>query len=64
MDTLFESKVELGFYKKSGSPEITTKLPYVFVENFPKLGLITALRFLEWVSENPSGVIPFKYQDD
>lgn len=57
MNTLLESNVELEFYKKSGSPEITTKLPYVFVENFPQLGLITALRFLEWVSENPNGVI-------
>lgn len=32
-------------------------LPYLVVDNFPKLGLLTALRFLEWVSENPEGVI-------
>ncbi len=32
-------------------------IPYLTVANFPKLGLLTALRFLEWVSENPSGVI-------
>lgn len=32
-------------------------IPYITVENFPKLGLLTALRFLEWVSENPRGVI-------
>ncbi|MDD2197282.1 MAG: hypothetical protein PHE03_05200 [Bacteroidales bacterium] len=32
-------------------------IPYITVENFPKLGLLTALRFLEWVSENPNGVI-------
>lgn len=32
-------------------------IPYIAVENFPKLGLITALRFLEWISENPNGVI-------
>jgi glucosamine-6-phosphate deaminase len=27
------------------------------VENFPLLGLLTSLRFLEWVNENPNGVI-------
>lgn len=32
-------------------------IPYIAVENFPKLGLLSALRFLEWVSENPDGVI-------
>ncbi len=32
-------------------------VPYLTVENFPKLGLLTALRFLEWVMENPNGVI-------
>lgn len=32
-------------------------IPYLTVENFPKLGLLTALRFLEWVMENPNGVI-------
>ncbi len=36
---------------------MTTKLPYIIVDNFPKLGFLTALRFLEWVVENPQGVI-------
>ena len=27
---------------------MTTKLPYLLVDNFPKLGLLTACRFLEW----------------
>lgn len=36
---------------------MTTRIPYVLVENFPKLGLLTSLRFLEWVLENPEGVI-------
>ncbi|SVE11698.1 uncharacterized protein METZ01_LOCUS464552, partial [marine metagenome] len=27
------------------------------LESFPQLGLITSLRFLEWASENPEGVI-------
>jgi glucosamine-6-phosphate deaminase len=53
----FTSKVESSFYKLSGSPEVNTKTPYIVVENFPLMGLLTALRFLEWVSENPEGVI-------
>ncbi len=36
---------------------MTTRIPYILVENFPKLGLLTSLRFLEWVLENPEGVI-------
>jgi len=32
-------------------------VPYVAVENFPKLGMLAAFRFLEWVAENPHGVI-------
>ena len=42
---------------QSGLQEITTNIPYITVSDFPKLGLFTALRFLEWVSENPDGVI-------
>jgi glucosamine-6-phosphate deaminase len=53
----FKSKVESAFYKISGEPEINTQIPYIVVENFPLMGLLTALRFLEWVSENPRGVI-------
>ena len=53
----FKSKVESSFYQLSGSPEITTHIPYVVVDNFPLLGLFTSLRFLEWASENPNGVI-------
>jgi len=53
----FRSKVESAFYKISGSPEISTTIPYIVVENFPLMGLLTALRFLEWASENPEGVI-------
>jgi len=37
--------------------EMNTKIPYLIVENFPKLGLLSALRFLEWVNDNPKGVI-------
>ena len=53
----FKSKVESAFYEISGSPEVNTKIPYIVVDNFPLMGLLTALRFLEWVSENPNGVI-------
>lgn len=51
------SEVENAFLKESGVQKISTLIPYLTVDNFPKLGLITACRFLEWVSENPNGVI-------
>lgn len=51
------SEVEKAFQSESGITSISTKIPYLTVDNFPKLGLITACRFLEWVSENPQGVI-------
>lgn len=53
----FTSSVELHSFEKSGRNAIGTKLPYIVIPNFPSLGHITALRFLEWVSENPEGVI-------
>jgi glucosamine-6-phosphate deaminase len=51
------SKVELAFENESNLKNETTTIPYIVVDNFPKLGLMTALRFIEWVSENPNGVI-------
>ncbi|MFO7874660.1 MAG: hypothetical protein R6U62_09280 [Bacteroidales bacterium] len=51
------SGVEQAFIQKSGIDAISTKIPYIVVDNFPKLGLFTALRFLEWVADNPEGVI-------
>ena len=56
METKF-SQVEAAFLKKAGGYDITTRTPYILVENFPQLGLMTSLRFLEWVLENPEGVI-------
>ncbi|MEX0987849.1 MAG: hypothetical protein WD052_10260 [Bacteroidales bacterium] len=53
----FTSKVEQRFFDLSDQQIITTKIPYITVDNFPKLGFFTALRFLEWVSENPTGII-------
>jgi len=57
MQNRLGSKVEQVFLSKSGIVEMTTKIPYITVSDFPKLGFFTALRFLEWVSENPDGVI-------
>jgi len=33
------------------------KIPAIVVENFPALGKLAAMRFLEWVQQNPAGVI-------
>jgi len=35
----------------------TEKIATLVVENFPSLGRLAALRFLEWVQRNPGGVI-------
>ncbi|MGE5355942.1 MAG: glucosamine-6-phosphate isomerase [Deltaproteobacteria bacterium] len=53
----FNSNVEKFFFEKQANKKISTKIPYIRVENFPKLGLLTSLRFLEWVDSNPDGVI-------
>ncbi len=54
------SPVEAHFLESSGydfqyAPEERT--PLVQVTNFPSLGQLTALRFLEWVFDNPEGVV-------
>ena len=51
------SSVEQAFFKHSGMDKVSTRMPYITVDNFPQLGLFTALRFIEWVAENPNGVI-------
>ncbi len=35
----------------------TEKIPTIVVENFPSLGKLAAMRFMEWVQQNPQGVI-------
>ncbi len=35
----------------------TEKIPTIVVENFPALGKLTAMRFLEWVQTHPGGVV-------
>lgn len=57
MNKKFTSKVEQVFFELSKVSKITTNTPYITVDNFPKLGLMTSLRFLEWINENPEGVI-------
>ncbi|NOR74107.1 MAG: glucosamine-6-phosphate isomerase [Draconibacterium sp.] len=51
------SNVEEAFLKKAKLKDITTQFPYITVESFPQLGLLSALSFLEWAGENPNGVI-------
>jgi glucosamine-6-phosphate deaminase len=51
------TQVELAFQKRSGRKEYSTTIPYIVAQNFPNLGLLTSLRFLEWVAENPEGLI-------
>jgi glucosamine-6-phosphate deaminase len=57
MNTKGLTQVEQSFFDRSGRRDWSTKIPYVVVQNFPELGLLTSLRFLEWVAENPEGVI-------
>ncbi len=49
--------VERLFFERSGRRDFTTAVPYIIAKNFPALGLLTSIRFLEWVSVNPEGVI-------
>lgn len=51
------SPVEERFFQLSGRAEFNTKMPYITVDTFPDLGKFAALRFLEWVQNNPRGVI-------
>jgi len=51
------SPLEKAFFEKSGQKEPGTFIPFILTDNFPKLGLFTALRFIEWISENPEGII-------
>ena len=52
-----DSKVEQAFFEEAGLQKISTRIPYITVESFPKLGLLSALSFIEWVSKNPKGVV-------
>ena len=54
---IYYSSVEKAFSRISGVENQTTKTPYIVVDNYPMLGFLTALRFLEWADENPEGVM-------
>ncbi len=49
--------VEQSFFLNSKRTLCSGYLPYIVVPNFPSLGFLSALRFLEWASKNPNGVI-------
>lgn len=51
------SNVENHFSSQYSVKPQVANIPYIIVDNFPRLGFLTALRFLEWVNENPEGVI-------
>jgi glucosamine-6-phosphate deaminase len=54
------SDVEQAALERSGRREWyppAEKIKVIEVENFPALGKLTALRFIEWVQKNPDGVI-------
>jgi len=43
--------------KKEFQYKPTEKIPIIQVDNFPELGKLTALRFVEWLQKNPNGVV-------
>lgn len=54
------SKVEAYFEKQFSNSQINKseeRIKVLEVDNYINLGQITALRFLEWVSLNPGGVV-------
>ena len=51
------TNVEKAFFEDAAIKNISTKTPFITVESFPKLGLLSALSFIEWVIENPGGVV-------
>ena len=51
------SEVEQAFFSESKLQKITSRMPYIAVDSFPKLGLLSAMSFLEWAAENPQGVV-------
>jgi hypothetical protein len=54
------SKVEQLALAPSGQNllyPLTEKIGAIIVDNFPALGKLAALRFIEWVQQNPGGVV-------
>ena len=50
------TSVEQSFLE-NGFRQYPTNVPYITVANSPAMGLLIAMRFLEWVGENPEGVV-------
>jgi glucosamine-6-phosphate deaminase len=42
------TQVEQAFLNGKAELKQNTNIPFITVDNFPKLGFLTALRFLEW----------------
>ena len=57
MSTDHFTSVEKEFLRASGVKSFSTRIPYILVDSFPVLGKLVAYRFLEWVTDNPDGVI-------
>ena len=62
MPRVYDATSTVEAYELSGSGRKfiyppTEKVKIIEVENFPILGKLTALRFVEWVQKNPGGVI-------
>lgn len=54
------SNVEAYYLTKSNKQlqyKPTEKISIIQVNNFPELGKFTALRFIEWIQQNPNGVV-------
>ncbi len=51
------SNVEQKLIDGNAFKRQATNISYFIVDSFPDLGLVTSLRFLEWVLQNPEGVI-------
>ena len=59
-NSCISSRVERHFLERSGmeamyGPE--ERIPAIVVSNFPELGRLAALRFLEWVQDHPEGAV-------
>ncbi len=54
------SRVERHFLERSGTApmyEPEERIPVIVVSNFPELGRLAALRFLEWAQDHPEGAV-------
>ena len=51
------SNVEEVFFNNQNVKITKSNIPCIVINSFPDLGLMTSLRFLEWVWSNPNGVI-------